>query len=136
MIKSGVVFSSDIIKEVTKNSRFSEDQVRETFNFLVNRIRTLAKDPDVLSVRIPRIGHMYYKIPFLRRSIGKLENAEQTEAVINKLSEKRKRLKYIEDLIGHKNYSRHKSNSLINATRFKGILTREEMETKQNKEWK
>lgn len=135
MIKQGVAFNEDIIRAVANSSDYTESQVEHTLNFIVDRIRKMAMNTEILSIKMPRIGTMYYKTGFLKATIGKVENSPHLENQEELLNKFRGRLDHINALIGHSGFSRHKSRPKLNDIVLKGFMSRKDMESNQNNKW-
>lgn len=58
--KKGVRFISDIIEEVSNETPFTSREVKEAWTIHKKYLKKLMENPDVISIRLPHIGILYF----------------------------------------------------------------------------
>lgn len=133
-----IVFTGDIAKSVANELGVSEDMVLHHIDFLSHWVKTLTKDPSVLTIQMPHIGRMYVNISKVEATFKAFDAMDKTgmkTSWLNQLERHRLRIeefnRQFEDRGG--GYNRHKKRSKFFNNWFNKGMSVEELENWQNK---
>ena len=131
-----VAYISDIVKEVSKKTGYSERMVELHVEFLVDWINNKIEDPDVLTIGIPHVGKLYSLVALSRNYYNDYSNDEKyNKGRWGKLLKFHKnKVDKFESLFGKKveKYNKHLRSKKIRNNFFTKGMSSEELEKWQN----
>lgn len=133
-----ISYSSDIIRDATKELGISEDKVKHALEFTIFYIKKLTSIPEVFSIYIPELGQMYLNASYLKHQIGYLGEILKKKGVLSdnqktNLQNAENRLKLLNEALSP-GYSPHKKRLKFRNMYFTKGKTVKELEELQNKE--
>lgn len=100
--KKEIVFTDDILQEVSKENGWEYDKVRGVYDTTISYIHHLANKTDCLSIFIPKLGTLYLKYYNLKKELERLKTSKRLkERYKVYLSKKRAFDNYVKTALEH-----------------------------------
>lgn len=137
MSRKSITYTSDILKAVAKEVGVPISTVEHVMVFITARMKGMMKDPEIMAIKLPYLGHIYEKQgPLISevKAIEKFENKQTPKNIIKK-AKFEKRIAEIEEASKTIGYSLHKAPSKFTSYAMNGKKSMQEVEEYQNTKW-
>lgn len=134
--KSEIAFTKDIATSVAEELGVPRDMVLDHIDFMTHWIKTISKNPEVLTIRLPDIGQLYVNISKVQKlydTFSEMDESEMKTSWLNRLENHRLRLEAFNvEFQEHEGYQRHKKKSKLFNNWFNKGMNLQQLERWQN----
>lgn len=135
--ETDIAYTDDIIDEVAIKLGIPRAKVMHHMDFMVHWIKTLTRDPQILSIYIPHIGTLYLNWSMLEKDhdrISKYSDKDLTKNLRRRIEDDEERLvRFKQEFEGIEGHIRHKKRFKLFNPHFTKGMSLEELENWQNK---